>query len=43
MGEVEDDEPKWLTAIYVAGWTFLWLAAAAIMLACLFGLILVNW
>lgn len=41
--EPNDDEPRWLTALYMAGWTVLWLFVAALMLASIFGCLLYNW
>lgn len=38
-----DDEPRWLSALYLFGWLVLWLFVAVIMLACIFGGILYTW
>lgn len=41
--EPNDDEPRWLTALYMFGWVALWLFVAILMLACIFGGILYTW
>ena len=38
-----DDEPAWLTALYWASWTVLLVVAGLAVLACVFGLVLINW
>lgn len=42
MGPV-DDEPGWLKALWWASILFLWVGAAIVVLACVFGLVLINW
>lgn len=41
--EPNDDEPRWLAALYLAGWTVLWFFVAVLMLGCIFGGILYTW
>lgn len=39
----ENDDPKWLTVVYLVGLIVLWFLVALLMLGCIFGCMIYYW